>query len=91
MTHLVDANLEPAGLALLQLLGRPDRNSGMPATGAEFIAPGNRVIHDHTAPPAISPISVARVVADGAAERAGEGISQLGHSAAENSAIGTGI
>jgi hypothetical protein len=86
MTHLVEVNLEPAGLALLQLLGRPNRHSGMPATGAEFIAPGNRVIHNHAAPPAISPISVARVVADDAAERAGKGIGQLGHSAAENSA-----
>jgi hypothetical protein len=58
----------------------------MPATGAEFIAPGNRFIREQAALPAISPISVARV-ADGAAERAGEGIRQLGHSAAaENSA-----
>jgi hypothetical protein len=44
----------------------------MPETGAAFIAPGNRVIHEHAALPAISPISVVRFVAGCAAERAGE-------------------
>jgi hypothetical protein len=78
---MVEANLEPARLALLPLLGGPDdRHSGMSATGAEFIAPGNRVIHEHAALAAIPLNSVTRVVADGAAKWAGEGIRQLDRS-----------
>jgi hypothetical protein len=65
MLDQVEADLAPAGDALLHLLRTlPGRRRGMAAAGAVLVPTGDRVIHKDTTSLAVALMQVTLVVAD---------------------------